>query len=85
MSYTHPHCFAEKKKTEQGVFCFDSVFIGMLCHITHVTARPVIFEVLPNLVPKVLSFPPPLAPGEEKERTLETRLVVTSRYFKVLL
>ena len=40
-----PHCFAEK--TEQGVFCSDSVFIGMLRHITLVTAHPVTYGVLP--------------------------------------
>ena len=37
------------EKTEQeGVFCSDSVFIGMLRHITqsHVTARPVTYGVL---------------------------------------
>lgn len=34
-------------KTEQeGVSCPDSVFVGMLRHITHAAAQPVTYEVL---------------------------------------
>ena len=39
-----PHCSAEKPEQE-GVVCSDSVFIGMLRHITHATARSVAYGV----------------------------------------
>ena len=45
MGRSLPHCSAEKTEQE-GVFCSDSVFIGMLRHITHATARPVTYGVL---------------------------------------
>ena len=41
-----PFPTAPLKTEQEGVFCSDSVFIGMLRHITHATARPVTYGVL---------------------------------------